>query len=314
MKLLFNFFCRDIEAQLRFYQELLGLPESVHSRSAIFRAVETEHFQFGFHAQPAYDLLGLRQRAPAAPSPQPLTGYPTFMLQDHAEVDRLAARVTELGGHVIQGPYPTYYGQWQAVLADPEDNVFRIGAQDLPAGVTAPPLQVAESSAASALPGEVALDERDGTYLMRAIAWSRTGRERGNRPFGAVVVSDDGEVLAEAWCNGTETGDCTGHAEMMALRQVSPQVDRETLARATIYSSAEPCVMCAGAIFWSNIRRVVYGIDAVRLRVFRGERPEQRDAELSCRDVFAASPHLIECVGPALIEAASAPHIGVWRP
>ncbi|MFO6421726.1 nucleoside deaminase [Hylemonella sp. W303a] len=163
------------------------------------------------------------------------------------------------------------------------------------------------------LPEEVTLDERDSTYLRQAIKWSANGRARGNRPFGAVIVSDRGEVLAEAWCNTSETGDCTGHAETNAVRLVSPLVDRDTLSRATLYSSAEPCVMCAGAIFWSNIGRVVYGIDAVRLRVFRGERAEQRDAELSCRDVFAASPHPIQCIGPALIAQASAPHQGFWK-
>ncbi len=163
------------------------------------------------------------------------------------------------------------------------------------------------------LPSEATLDARDGSYLRQAIAWSATGRARGNRPFGAVIVSDQGEVLAEAWCNTSETGDCTGHAETNAVRMVSPRVDRDVLSRATLYSSAEPCVMCAGAIFWSNIGRVVYGIDAVRLRVFRGERAEQRDAELSCRDVFAASPHPIECIGPALIEEASEPHRGFWK-
>ena len=52
---------------------------------------------------------------------------------------------------------------------------------------------------------------------------------------------------------------------------------------------------------------------AERLREVRGERPDQRDAELSCRDVFAASPHAIECIGPALIEEASAPHVGFWK-
>jgi tRNA(Arg) A34 adenosine deaminase TadA len=158
-----------------------------------------------------------------------------------------------------------------------------------------------------------AISERDGTYLRQAIAWSRVARDRGNRPFGAVVVADDGRVLAEAWCNTSETGDCTGHAETNAVRQLSPVVDRDTLSRATLYSSAEPCVMCAGAIFWSNIGRVVFGIDAVALRVFRGERAEQRDAELSCRGVFAASPHRIECIGPVLVDEASEPHRGFWK-
>jgi len=157
------------------------------------------------------------------------------------------------------------------------------------------------------------LDATDGTYLRQAIAWSCTARARGNRPFGAVVVSEQGDLLAEGYCNTTETGDCTGHAETNAVRQLSPRFAREMLARATLYSSAEPCVMCAGAIFWAGIGRVVFGIDAVRLREFRGDRPEQRDAELSCRDVFAASHHPIECIGPALIEEASAPHVGFWK-
>lgn len=162
-------------------------------------------------------------------------------------------------------------------------------------------------------PNEAALDERDGRYLRQAIAWSRVARERGNRPFGAVIVSDDGRVLAEAWCNTGESGDCTGHAETNAVRMVSPQVDRATLARATLYSSAEPCVMCAGAIFWSAIGRVVFGIDAASLRVLRGERAEQRDAQLSCRDVFAASPHAIDCIGPVLADEAREVHEGFWK-
>ncbi len=160
---------------------------------------------------------------------------------------------------------------------------------------------------------EPVLSAHDGIYLRRAIEWSRTARERGNRPFGAVVVSADGTVLAEAYCNTTETGDCTGHAETNAVRDVSPRVGRDVLAKATIYSSGEPCVMCAGAIFWSGIQRVVFGIDAVSLRVFRGDVATQRDAELSCRDVFNASPHPIECIGPALLDEASAPHNGFWK-
>jgi tRNA(adenine34) deaminase len=157
------------------------------------------------------------------------------------------------------------------------------------------------------------LSEREGQYLMQAIAWSRTARERGNRPFGAVIIGADGALIAEAYCNTSETGDCTGHAETNAVRLATPNTSREVLANSTLYSSGEPCVMCAGAIFWSGIRRVVFGIDAVSLRVFRGEVAEQRDAELSCRDVFAASPHAIECIGPVMLVEASEPHVGFWK-
>lgn len=137
------------------------------------------------------------------------------------------------------------------------------------------------------------LTARDGRYLLSVISWPRTARNRGNRPFGAVIVSGDGDVLVEAYCNNTETGDCTGHAETNAVRQASKSIGRDSLNAATLYSSAEPCVMCAGAIFWSGLGRVVFGIDAVSLRAFCGERTEQRDTELSCRDVFAASPYPI---------------------
>jgi tRNA(Arg) A34 adenosine deaminase TadA len=164
-----------------------------------------------------------------------------------------------------------------------------------------------------ALPQETTLDERDGLYLRRAIALADRARQRGNRPFGALIVAADGRVLAEASNANGESGDCTAHAELSAIRLASPLHGREALAEATLYSSAEPCVMCAGAIFWANIGRVVFGIDAERLRVFRGERQDQRDAELSCRDVFRASPHAIECVGPALVEEASASHAGAWK-
>ena len=60
-------------------------------------------------------------------------------------------------------------------------------------------------------------------------------------------------------------------------------------------------------------RRLVRDYGPPRLRVFRGEHGDQRDAELSCRDVFRASPHPIECIGPALIDEAGAAHVGAWK-
>lgn len=163
------------------------------------------------------------------------------------------------------------------------------------------------------LPQEHTLNDVDGRYLRQAIALADKARERGNRPFGALIVAADGRVLAEAGNSNGESGDCTAHAELSAIRLASPLHGRQELASATLYSSAEPCVMCAGAIFWSAIGRVVYGIDAERLRVFRGERLDQKDAELSCRDVFDRSSHAIECIGPSLIDEASQSHQGGWK-
>jgi len=160
------------------------------------------------------------------------------------------------------------------------------------------------------LPAEIALEERDSRYLRKAIGWSYAAARRGNRPFGAVIVLATGEVVTEAYNNTAETFDCTGHAELNAIRSLAGRgLTRGELEDATLYASGEPCAMCAGAIFWSAIGRVVFGIDAQRLGAFRGE---QRDTGLSCRAVFQAAPHAVECIGPALIDEASAPHVGAW--
>jgi predicted enzyme related to lactoylglutathione lyase len=142
MKLYVNLFCQNIEAQLAFYLELLGLPEAVKNRSPIYRCIQATTFEFGFHAAPAYALLGMADRAPEPGQTCPVTAYATFMLGSCAEVDAMSNQAAALGGRVIKKPYPTYYGQWQAVLADPENNLFRLGFQGLPEGVKAPKLVI----------------------------------------------------------------------------------------------------------------------------------------------------------------------------
>jgi tRNA(adenine34) deaminase len=163
------------------------------------------------------------------------------------------------------------------------------------------------------LPTLADVSDTDARHLRKAIAWACTARARGNRPFGAVIMCRDGTLLAEAYCDSAETGDCTAHAELNALRQLRPELGRDVLEQATLYASAEPCAMCAGAIFWSGIGRVVYGIDNARLQRYRGRDSTQHHLDMECRDVFATSSRAIECIGPALVAEASAPHIGFWH-
>ena len=154
----------------------------------------------------------------------------------------------------------------------------------------------------------------DQAHLRRAIALSLEARKHGNRPFGAVIADASGNALAEAEADSHTTFNCTGHAETNALRLIaSRKLPREELARCTMYASAEPCVMCAGAIFWSNIRRVVYGVGHARLREFRGSLADQMELDMTCRDVFRASGHRIEVVGPVMEDEASKPHEGFWK-
>ena len=150
-------------------------------------------------------------------------------------------------------------------------------------------------------------------HLRRAIALASEAKARGKHPFGALVVGGDGEVLAEAInAFGWPDGDATGHAELVALREASRRIPPERLAQATLYSSAEPCAMCAGAVYWSGISRVVYALSEKRLLTLTGNHPENPTLALPCREIFARGQRRIEVIGPMLEDEAAAVHLGFW--
>ena len=156
--------------------------------------------------------------------------------------------------------------------------------------------------------------DADSLFLRRAIALSERARTNGRHPFAALVVAPSGEVLAAAE-NRAIGPDCdaTGHAELEAVRAASRHHSPEALAAATLYSSAEPCAMCAGAIYWSGIGRVVYGLSEARLLALTGNHPENPTLRLPCREVFARGQRAIEIIGPLLEDEAAAAHAGFWR-
>lgn len=99
----------------------------------------------------------------------------------------------------------------------------------------------------------------DRQAMRLAIAASRSALAAGNNPFGATLVSQEGEVLLVAENNQRTTDDCTGHAEMVLVRQAAERLGAQALRGATVYASGEPCAMCAGAMYWAGISRVVFG-------------------------------------------------------
>lgn len=100
--------------------------------------------------------------------------------------------------------------------------------------------------------------EKDERYMRLALAEAETAQEAGEIPIGAVVVCRD-RVIARAH-NLTETlHDVTAHAEMQAITAAANQLGGKYLAECTLYVTVEPCVMCAGALGWAQVRRIVYG-------------------------------------------------------
>ena len=148
---------------------------------------------------------------------------------------------------------------------------------------------------------------------MRIFGWRLPWRgcaQHGNHPFGAVLVDENGIVLLQAENTVTTERDCTGHAETNLVRLA--YTHRGAACAFTLYSSTEPCAMCAGAIHWSGIRRVVFALSEIGLYDIVGPSPEH--LVLACREVFAHTQRVVEVSGPStkLDDEARAVHAGFW--
>lgn len=103
-------------------------------------------------------------------------------------------------------------------------------------------------------------EETDARYMRMALEEARAALQDDEIPIGAVIVAD-GRVIGRGH-NMTETlGDVTAHAEMLAITAATQTLGGKYLTGATIYVTVEPCLMCAGAIAWSQLSRIVYGAD-----------------------------------------------------
>jgi tRNA(Arg) A34 adenosine deaminase TadA len=156
-------------------------------------------------------------------------------------------------------------------------------------------------------------DERDLTFLRAAIQSALEARQDGRHPFGALIVNEHGERVAAARNNAVRPGgDPTQHAETLACSEAGKKLSNAELARCTLYTSTEPCAMCAGAIYWSGVGRVVFGLTERQLLDFTGSNEENPTLDLPCREVFARGQRKIIVIGPLLEGEAARVHEGFW--
>ena len=149
-------------------------------------------------------------------------------------------------------------------------------------------------------------------YLRLSFAVARRAREHGNHPFGAILVGPDGVVLMEQENGYLPDRDMTAHAERVLMTRASVAYGPAFLGDCTMYASAEPCAMCAGAAYWAGLGRVVFAMTESQLKELTGAHPETPTLDLPCRTVFAAGQRVVEVVGPMLVEEAAALHDGMW--
>jgi tRNA(Arg) A34 adenosine deaminase TadA len=127
-----------------------------------------------------------------------------------------------------------------------------------------------------------------------------------------VLVGPQGDVLLEAENGYMPDRDMTAHAERLLATAASRKFRPAEPSGCTMYTSAEPCAMCAGADYWASIGRVVYGLSEERLKQITGSHEENPTLDLPCRMVFSAGQRKVEVIGPLLEDEAAAQHDGVW--
>lgn len=134
--------------------------------------------------------------------------------------------------------------------------------------------------------------------LLRCNEIAKVAVEEGNRPFGALLLSPEGAILLEQGNNEVTEGKATGHAETQLVERATQAYDKEFLSQCTLITSVEPCCMCAGTIYWSNIGRVVFGLAERELASLTQGNKANLTLDLPCREVFSKGQRDIEVIGP----------------
>lgn len=154
----------------------------------------------------------------------------------------------------------------------------------------------------------------DERLLRQAFAVARHAREGGDHPFGSLLADGDGNVLREQGNGYTSEGhDRTAHAERLLASWAAKNLSLEQLRECTLYTSAEPCAMCSGAIYWAGIGRVVYGQTERHLKAQTGAHEENPTLDLPCHIVFEAGQRPTEIVGPLLEDESAQLQADFWK-
>jgi tRNA(Arg) A34 adenosine deaminase TadA len=147
---------------------------------------------------------------------------------------------------------------------------------------------------------------RQSQFLRRTFELAKQAVSNGNHPFGALLVVGE-RVVLEVENTVCSDRDVTRHAELSLVSAASKRFSKEALEMSTLYSSTEPCAMCAGAIYWAGIPKVVFGCSSETLNeIVPGS------LSISTRELFSKSSRPAEILGPFLEPEANQLHLDYW--
>ena len=149
---------------------------------------------------------------------------------------------------------------------------------------------------------------KDLEFLREAIKVAKNAKTKGNLPFGCLLVDESNQIIALGENSIVTDRDNLAHAEINLIRAVSGKYDFEFLKKCTIYTSDEPCPMCAAAIFWGGIGKLVYGLSKRKYYEITGRSNPDYDFEIPCREILDRGARKVLVKGPLLEEEAAMLH------
>lgn len=154
----------------------------------------------------------------------------------------------------------------------------------------------------------VEMEDINEGLVRQTIALARSARQAGNHPFGALLALNDTVLLTAQNTIATDQ-DPTAHAESNLVAEAIRRLTPDQIRRSVLYSSCEPCAMCAAKMYWAGIRSLVYALPSEQLGVLAG-----RTFVVPCRELFARTADRVRIAGPVLVDEARAVHAGFWQP
>lgn len=151
--------------------------------------------------------------------------------------------------------------------------------------------------------------KNDEEYVRIAINVAKESKKKGNLPFGCILINKSGEVILKGENTINTDNDCLAHAEINLIRKASKIYDYSYLNDCTIYTSDEPCPMCTSAIYWSGIRKLVYGLSKIEYYKIVGRDDPNWVFEMPTRELLEKGGRKLEVIGPLLEEEASILHL-----
>lgn len=147
----------------------------------------------------------------------------------------------------------------------------------------------------------------DRFYMERAIQLAYEAKASGDTPFGSLLVDDKGNILMEDRNTQIIENDITAHPELKIAKRAAAKYDVNFLKKCSMYNSAEPCTMCTGAIYWSGIGRIVFGISKKRLHEINNS---EGSIKYSIHEMLDNSSKTFEVVGAMvdMQEEVEGPH------